>query len=400
VLTPDVYSQYAVLVDLRTGKVLWERNPNKKRPMASTTKIMTAALMLEKCRLDGVVVAPVGIDKVEESSLHLTPGESITVRDLLYAMLLRSANDTAVAGAIYASGSVPAFVGEMNNKAKDLGLLNTHFVTPNGLFDKNHYSTAYDLAMIARYALTTQPEFDKIVRTQKYRLKRSIHKDDVLVKNTAYTFLREFPGADGVKTGYVKQSGHCFVGSATRKGWRLIAVALKSPKCREDVAALLNYGFANYRLVQPLHDRDNIGTIDISSAVNPVKVVAGGDAIIPIPRWKPVPEFKVRLIPDEKLPVAPIKKGAKLGIYQIMANGYIQCKGDMIAAEDVEAKPLAMIQMKTKARGNRILRACCNVTGGIMLFVLGGRIYARTRTLAKGAGGGRNRIPASFRGID
>lgn len=400
---PDVpreYSKYAVLMDVRTGKLLWERNPNVKRPMASTTKMMTATLLLEKCKPDGVVVAPAGIDKVEESSLHLTPGESITVHDLLYAMMLRSANDTAVAGAVYEAGSVPAFVEEMNAKAKEIGALNTHFVTPNGLYDKNHYSTAYDLALIARYAIQTQPEFSKIIKTQRYKVKRSIHKDDAVVKNTAYTFLRTFPGADGIKTGYVSQAGHCFVGSATRNGWRLIAVALKSNACREDVVNILDYGFSNFRLVQPLRNAVNIGYINVPTAARSVQVMSSGDFIVPLPRWKDIPEFRVRLIPDAQMPAAPIKKGTKLGIYQIMANGYVQGSGDMIAAEDVEAKPAIIIQAKVKNASSKAVRIGCAIVGGIMLFILGGRIYARTRALAKSAGGSRNRIPASLRRID
>ena len=134
------------------------------------------------------------MDKIPPDSLHLSPGEKLTLHDLLYAMLLRSANDTAVTGAHYLAGSVPAFVALMNAKAKQIGANNTHFVTPNGLYAPGHYSTAADLAKIAAYAVNTQPVFDQIVRTQKYKITRSMHIHDEWVKNTATSFLKTFPG--------------------------------------------------------------------------------------------------------------------------------------------------------------------------------------------------------------
>ena len=125
-------------------------------------------------------------------------------------MLLRSANDTAVTGAVYLSGSVPAFARQMNLKAKEIGADHTHFVTPNGLPAPGHYSTAADLAKIACYALNNLPEFNAIVRTPLYRVNRSLDKRDVWVKNTSAGFLKKFPGADGVKTGYIREAGTLF----------------------------------------------------------------------------------------------------------------------------------------------------------------------------------------------
>jgi serine-type D-Ala-D-Ala carboxypeptidase (penicillin-binding protein 5/6) len=250
---PRTTSQYTVLMDVNTGSVLYSENLLAHRPPASLTKMAAAIVLIENGKLTDTVTAPDGLESVPESSLHLIAGEKISLHDLLYAMLLRSANDTPVAGSYYLCGGIAPFVNLMNNKVRQIGCNNTNFVTPNGLYAPGHYSCAFDLALIARYGLTRVPFFRQVVKTREYRVTRSIHKDDSIVTNTAQTFLKDFPGADGVKTGYISQAGHCFVGSATRNGWQLIAVALDSPKCRSDVVQMLSYGFLHFgpRLVYP-----------------------------------------------------------------------------------------------------------------------------------------------------
>jgi serine-type D-Ala-D-Ala carboxypeptidase (penicillin-binding protein 5/6) len=260
---PHPRSQYVALIDVSSGNLLYSINPNTPREPASLTKIMAATILLENGRLSDTVVAPPQVAGVPESSLHLRPGERISLEDLLYAMLLRSANDTPVAGAVYLSGSIPKFVDLMNEKAQEIGCTHTHFVTPNGLYDPNHYSTAYDLALMARYAVINFPMFDQIVKTQRRRVHRSIDQNDTLVVNTASSFLKYFPGGDGIKTGYISQAGHCFVGSATRNGWRLIAVALDSPGCREDVMQMLSYGFAHFSPVVAVPQGTPEGTVRV-----------------------------------------------------------------------------------------------------------------------------------------
>jgi D-alanyl-D-alanine carboxypeptidase (penicillin-binding protein 5/6) len=397
-LAPVVHSHFAILVDAVTGKVVWQRNADAPRPIASTTKMLTAILLLERGHLDDIVTAPPGIQLLPDSSLHLKPGEKITLRDLLYAMLLRSANDTAVAGAVYLSGSVPKFAQLMNEKAKEIGATHSHFVTPNGLPAPGHYSTAADLAKIASYAINNLPQFNAIVKTPAYKVRRSIDTRDVWVKNTATTYLKKFPGADGVKTGYIHAAGHCFVGSATRGGWRLVAVALNSGSCREDVESLLNYGFADFEPTVVLHPNDAVGTIDIPSAAQPVKLKVSEKVFFVVSRGKPLPEYQVKLTPVPLLPQAPIAAGTRLGKVTILVNGKPQATGDAVAAEDVAVKPVIALVQKTKKWGQAAgkfigaLAAAALTIGGGWIF------YARAT--AKSARRRRDRFPANVRGVD
>jgi D-alanyl-D-alanine carboxypeptidase (penicillin-binding protein 5/6) len=398
VRAPVVSSHYAVLVDAVTGEVLWTRNADARRPIASTTKMLTAILLLERGHLDDVVTAPNGVQYLPDSSLHLRPGEKITLRDLLYAMLLRSANDTAVTGAVYLSGSVPAFARLMNEKAREIGATHSHFVTPNGLPAPGHYSTAGDLAKIACYAINTLPQFNQIVRTPFYKVRRSIDTRDVVVKNTALTFLKKFPGADGVKTGYIHAAGHCFVGSATRGGWRLVAVALDSGKCREDVESLLNYGFADFAPVTVARRGEPVGTVDIPSAAGPVRLVESDDIAIVRSRRRATPPYKVRLTPIPLLPQAPIGRGTLLGSVAVIVGGKALASGGAVSAEDVPLRPGSAFVRATRAVGPALLETL-GALAGISLVTLGGWIvYARAA--AKSARGRRRRLATGLRGVD
>jgi len=397
-VVPIVRSRYAILVDAVTGKILWTRNGDAPRPIASTTKMLTAILLLERGHLDDVVTTPNGVQYLPDSSLHLKPGEKLTLRDLLYALLLRSANDTAVTGAVYLSGSVPAFAAQMNLKAKEIGATHSHFVTPNGLPAPGHYSTASDLAKIACYALNTLPEFNEIVRTPLYRVHRSIDTRDVWVKNTSKTFLKTFPGADGVKTGYIRSAGHCFVGSATRGGWRLVAVALNSSTCRQDVESLLNYGFASFAPATVLHKDELAGRVALPSAVHPVKVKTPEDLFIVASRHKPLPAYQVKVTLIPLLPQAPISAGTKLGTVAILVAGKVQATGDVVAAENVALKPAIVLMQTSEAIGLTLVKALGALAVAAVILLGGGIVYARAT--AKSARRRRNRIPASVRGVD
>ena len=245
---PSIAAASAVLMDADTGQVLYAKNPHVRRPNASTTKIMTAILIVENCGMNNVITADKAASETPFTSLNLRPGEQITVKDLLTGMLMRSANDAAVAAAEHIAGTVPKFADMMNKKAVEIGCADTHFVTPNGLYDPNHYSSAYDLCLMAKYALR-YPVFNEAINTKKYTLaSRTINRQDLVVFSKS-KFLKDYPGADGVKSGYTKQAGYCYVGSATRNGWRLISSVLKSENSGSDTVALMDYGFTNYQPV-------------------------------------------------------------------------------------------------------------------------------------------------------
>lgn len=244
---PTVQASSALLVDAVTGQVLFEKNAHERRPVASTTKIMTALLTLESGRLDEVAVASKQASQTPMSALCLAEGEQMTVRDLLTGLLVKSANDAAVALAEHLAGSVPAFADRMNERARRLGCTDTHFVNPNGLYDPQHYSSACDLALMARAALR-HDLFRRLVATRVTTVPEAGKPWDRTLINKN-RLLTELPGGDGIKTGYVKESGHCLVGSATRGGWQLVVVLLNSPDSFAEAKALLETGFAQYRPV-------------------------------------------------------------------------------------------------------------------------------------------------------
>lgn len=235
----------AVLMDAGTGQVLYDRNAHLLWPPASTTKIMTALVALDQMPLDARITITPEVARFREGAVvGLPAGARIPLRDLLYALLLASGNDAALAIAEGVAGTVPAFVDRMNAKAVQLGAFQTHFTSPHGLYDREHYSTAYDLALIARVALEN-PTFRQIVHTRVWTLALPGRAPRRLINHNH--LLARYPGADGVKTGYVHQSGQTLVASATHHGWRLIAVLLDSRRIYTDASRLLDYGFAHSR---------------------------------------------------------------------------------------------------------------------------------------------------------
>ena len=240
----DVSAPSAIVISAETGQVLWSKDAETSRFPASTTKIMTALLLIERCQPDDVITAPKGIKNVKESSMHLEEGERVSAHDMLYALLLRSANDGCVAVADHISGSVPAFAVLMNARAKELGCTNTHFDNPNGLNDPKHTISAHDLAIIAREAMM-HPEFRDVVRLTKHHITRSINQKDtwMLSRNK---WLKKDPSADGIKTGWTIPAGHCYVGSATRHGFRVITVVMHSEHWEADHKKLLHWAYANF----------------------------------------------------------------------------------------------------------------------------------------------------------
>lgn len=253
--TPDLRARAFVLVDARTGNVLAERNARLPWAPASTTKIVTALLVVESLDLSSeVVVSRRAAGHREGAAIGLRSGERRTVEELLYAMLLYSANDAAVALAEAAAGSVEAFVAQMNRRARELGARHTHFANPHGLDHPRHRSTAYDLALLARAALGN-PAVARIVRTRRYAYRTA---SGVRLLENRNRLLATYPGANGVKTGWTAHSGPSVVASAERGGRMLVAVVLDSPDVFGEAARLLDFGFHAYglrSLTQPASPR-------------------------------------------------------------------------------------------------------------------------------------------------
>jgi D-alanyl-D-alanine carboxypeptidase len=239
--TPPLSARAAILVDARTGRVLWALRPHLRRPIASTTKIMTAVLALQKLRPQAWVTIDPSVPRAAPFREGLVAGQRVRAWKLFYGLLLFSGNDDALALAIGTAGSRGAFIGEMNREARQLGLRDTHFSTPSGVVDRGNYSTAWDMAALARYALRN-PRFRAIVRTRVKHVRWPAPTFEKIYLNKN-ALLRQYRGADGVKTGWTTKAGHCLVASAQRGGAHLIAVVLAAPNRYSDAARLLSYGF-------------------------------------------------------------------------------------------------------------------------------------------------------------
>lgn len=237
-------AQSAVLMDFHSGAVLYESNARQRMGMASTTKLMTALTVVRLTDTDLTVTVSKDAVGIEGSSLYLFEGERLTVEELLYGLLLSSANDAAAALAIFCSGSIGKFADEMNNLAAELGLEDTHFVNPHGLYDEDHYTTAYDLGVIAREVLKNDL-LRKICATYKAPLPLNGEAGGRLAVNHN-KLLRSYDGAIGMKTGFTKKTGRCLVSAAERGGLTLICVTLNAPDDWRDHTAMLDYGYENF----------------------------------------------------------------------------------------------------------------------------------------------------------
>nr|WP_242850597.1 D-alanyl-D-alanine carboxypeptidase family protein [Clostridium lundense] len=253
---PKVSADGAVLMDATTGEILYEKNIDKPYPPASTTKIMTALLTLEKCKLDEVVTVGKKPPLADGSKIYIYEGEKLKVKDLLYALLLSSANDCAEALAEHISGSTKDFAKLMNERAQELGCKNTNFVNPNGLYDDKHRTTARDLALIMR-ELVKHPEYTEIAKTLSYKiaptnkskLERPLWNGNKLIQKASMYY---YANCEGGKTGYTTQSDHSYVASSIKNGQRLIVALIHDKKKTffPDSINLFNYGYNNFELVK------------------------------------------------------------------------------------------------------------------------------------------------------
>lgn len=244
---PSVSATSACIIECDSGDTVYEKNSAKKMPMASTTKIMTAIIAIENAPLKKVITVSSDAVGVEGSSIYLCENERLTTEELLYALMLESANDAACALAIEIGGNIENFVDMMNDKASSLGLRNTHFTNPHGLSDSEHYSTAQDLAILMSYCMKNEM-FAKITSTKKFSLDGSDDSYSRLLVNHN-RLLGTFDGITGGKTGFTKNAGRCLVTACERNGVKLCAVTLNAPDDWNDHKSMYSYGFTLYKRV-------------------------------------------------------------------------------------------------------------------------------------------------------
>lgn len=333
-LPPEIVGQAGLVMDVLTGKVLYEKNAHSPFEPASTTKIMTAILALEKGNLSDIVVTSEEPLRVDGSRIYLEEGEKLTLEQMLYGMILNSGNDAAVAIAEHIGGDIESFVKMMNAKAREIGAYHTTFVNPSGLPDEGHLTTAYDLALISRYALLNLPEFRKIVSTKTLEIPWQAEEWDRQLINLN-KLLWNYEGADGVKTGYTSTAGRTLVASATRDGWQLISVVLKSDaNIWSDSMALLDYGFENFEIKNLVGKNSDVAEEDVKYG-DPVKLVTK-DGLTSVVKKNDLPISK-KLVINQDIK-APVSKGEVLG-QLIFYQGEEQLGSvNLIAANDVKRK--------------------------------------------------------------
>ena len=338
---PEVKALGAVLMEAESGRVLWEKNAEAPLPNASTTKIMTCLIALESGMLDDTVTVSPNAASKPETRMGLSAGEKIKLRDLLYPMMLESANDAAVAVAEHIAGSEEEFCDMMDERAIEIGATDTDFETANGLDRDGHHSTAMDMALITAYALENE-DFREIISAPSATVKSDRRTYTVANKDR---LLKEYDGAIGVKTGFTGLAGQCFVGAAKRDGMTLISVVLgsgwgSSGKERKwiDTKNLLNYGFENFELYTLAEAGDFVSEVSVKGAYkDDVETEISKKVVIPL-----TVEERMGIKTKINVPMeinAPIEKGQTVGELSFFGtDGEILAKTDIIAAGEAAEK--------------------------------------------------------------
>lgn len=305
-----ISAQRAYVMDAVSGRVFFERCSDQRGLIASTTKIMTALVVCEQCNVLDRMRIPKEAVGIEGSSMYLKEGEILTLQELLYGLMLSSGNDAAVALAIYCGGTVEGFAEMMNDKARVLGLTDTHFENPNGLDSPNHYSTARDLAVLASYAMNN-PIFQKTVSTKNVKI------DDRYLTNHNKLLWR-VAGADGVKTGFTRAAGRILVSSALREGRRLVCVTMNDPNDWQDHAALLENGFSGYSIQRIVSEAEQVGTMEVAGGQSKkVRILAAADFDYAL-----APGESCQLaLPGPGFVYAPVVEGADAGWCYVLIGG-------------------------------------------------------------------------------
>lgn len=346
----NVSSKSAILMDVSTGQVLYEKNSHEKLPPASVTKVMTMLLIVEaldsgKIKLDDQVQISDTAASMGGSQIFLEPGEIQKVDTLLKGIAVASANDACVAMAEHLAGSVEEFVSQMNAKAKQLGMKDTNFVNTNGLPVDNHYTTAYDIALMSR-ELLKHDTISKYLTTWMDSVVVGKKQSTIGIANTN-KMVKHYQGTTGVKTGFTQQAKYCLSASAKRGDTHLLAVTLgaeTSPERFKDSSSLLNFGFANYESVKLCSKNDNISTLTLDKAEDSkINLVAKDDLSVLIKKGS-AKDF-TRKVKLTESPTLPIKKGTVLGQVEIYSGDKLIGKVDLVNTKDVKkANYLQMLQ--------------------------------------------------------
>lgn len=322
----------AVLYQPETKVFLYTKNADERLPMASTTKIMTALVAIENTDPSDIVEIDDSAIGIEGSSAYLKSGDALTMEELLYALLLQSANDAAVAIACHISGDTDSFSTLMNERARELGLTNTSFANPHGLDNEEHYTTAKELAIIASAALKNE-RFKEIVSTYKKSFV-SEKRSRTYVNHNKLLYL--YDGCVGVKTGFTKKSGRCLVGAAEKDGLCFISVTLDAPSDWNDHSAMLNLGYESLERIYFAEEYDHVYKIPVIGGESEYITVAnteGADAIIQKGEYSP--EEHIKLV---RYTVAPINQGDILGEIIYTVKGKEMARLPIVATESIKKK--------------------------------------------------------------
>lgn len=323
-----------ILIENSSNRVLKEKDAHIKLPMASTTKIVTAITVIDNCEdLERIVSVPDKAVGVEGSSIYLEKGEKCKIIDLLYGLMLQSGNDCAEALAITVGGSIQGFADMMNATAAKVGVTDSHFVTPHGLHDDDHYTTAYDLAMITSYAMQN-PTFAQIVSTKRHTMPWQGRNYDRVILNKN-KILNTFEGGDGVKTGFTKKAGRCLVSSATRDGMRLICVVLNCGPMFEDCAELMEQGFKEYKLT-PLLPENYIGgrCLITDGMEKEAELTADRQLYYPLKEGE---AEKIRIVEETQGLTAPVKAHTEAGKFFVYLDKQLLFTEKLYTIKGVDA---------------------------------------------------------------
>lgn len=324
-LSADSY----ILIDATSGRIIEGKNICKKLPIASTTKIMTALIAVEEGNLKDKVRINNKSINIEGSSIYLQEGEILSLSDLLYGLMLRSGNDSSIAIANHIAKTEEDFIKMMNLKARSIGALNTNFTNPHGLNDKNHYSTAYDLAIITKKALENE-DFRKIFSSKDYRASRE--KNNYFVNKNKT--LWEYEGGNGGKTGYTLSSGRCLVSTATRNDMQLIAVSLNAPDWFNDNYKLMDYGFENLKLYTIYDKNQLVKKTNLDKQKNEIDILTQDSFVYPLYKDER-DSIKIKLELNKDLS-PPINKGQYIGTIETYLKGVLIKKSKLISNNKIK----------------------------------------------------------------